>query len=305
MPTRSSRKARGSTPAPSLDSILVKASRQPDEWVPIYLQQGGNPNARCKMPGADPGEYTNMPLLHCSILYGGADAVGTKALCAAGADLDINCEYAGDTRDALIWSANNARWLEHMKAVMDGGADMTRSSRCSYTAFGVAAEKNNVHAIREFLARGVSPDLKAVPTGHTPAIKAAETGKLPVLILLQKAGADLNLTENYGQAALHLAAKNNHWPVVSYLLQTGDVHIDAESALGQTALYQAAEEGHAKVVQLLLKAGADPYAADNQGLTPFINAVKSAHMECMALLHAADCDINVVQKDGLTPLGAG
>jgi ankyrin repeat protein len=197
-------------------------------------------------------------------------------------DLDLNCEHAGDTRDALIWSANNARWLEHMKA-----------------------EQNNVHAIREFLARGVSPDLKAVPTGHTPAIKAAETGKLPVLILLHKAGADLNLTENYGQAALHLVAKNNHWPVVSYLLQTGAVNIDAESALGQTALYQAAEEGHAKVVQLLLKAGADPYAADDQGLTPFINAAKSAHMECMALLHAADCDINVVQKDGLTPLGAG
>jgi hypothetical protein len=246
-----------------------------------------------------------MPLLHCAILFGGPDALGTKALCAAGADLNIDCDIYGDTRDALIWSANNARWLEHMKAVMDAGADMTRSSRCSYTAFGVAAEKNNVLAVKEFLARGVSPDLKAVPTGHTPAIKAAEAGKLPVLKVLHEAGADLNLTEQYGQTALHLAAKNNHWPVVSYLLQTGAVNIDAESSAGKTALYIAAEDGHAKLVQLLLEKGADVYAADEQGLTAFINAAKHGHIECMRLLHAADCDINVVQQDGLTPLGAG
>ena len=137
------------------------------------------------------GVMQPLPLLHfCAVQ--GPRCIGTKLLCAAGADLEARCENDGDVRTALMWAAGGPERIENLRALMDAGACMTSSSADSYTAFGIAAEKNNLVGVKEFIARGVDVNLRALPTMHTPLMKACEHGHLPIVMTLCKAGADVH-----------------------------------------------------------------------------------------------------------------
>jgi ankyrin repeat protein len=121
------------------------------------------------------GVMQPLPLLHfCAVQ--GPRGIGTKLLCAAGADLEARCENDGDVRTALMWAAGGPERIENLRALMDAGACMTSSSADSYTAFGIAAEKNNLVGVKEFIARGVDVNLRALPTMHTPLMKACKAG---------------------------------------------------------------------------------------------------------------------------------
>ncbi|MFM7135004.1 MAG: ankyrin repeat domain-containing protein, partial [Planctomycetota bacterium] len=55
--------------------------------------------------------------------------------------------------------------------------------------------------------------------------------------------------------------------VVVLLLKAG-AEVNAKDNKGGTPLHRAAGRGHAKVVAVLLKAGANPRATDGEGRTP-------------------------------------
>jgi hypothetical protein len=120
-------------------------------------------------------ENQPVPLLH-SCAVEGLTGAGTKLLCAAGVNLEARCANDGDVRTALMWAAGLPERIENLKALLDAGACMTSSSADSYTAFGIACEKNNLIGVKEFLARGIDVNLRAVPSGHTALMKACEHG---------------------------------------------------------------------------------------------------------------------------------
>jgi ankyrin repeat protein len=76
-------------------------------------------------------------------------------------------------------------------------------------------------------------------------------------------GADINLTDNAGEAALHIAVWKRDLPMIDLILSTSSVELEqwikTRSTLG-TALLQAAEYNDIEIMQLLILRGADTEA---------------------------------------------
>jgi len=70
-------------------------------------------------------------------------------------------------------------------------------------------------------------------------------------------------------------------------------------------LFDAASEGHEACVTTLIAAGADPNAADVDGITPLYWAARGGYEACVRLLIEAGADPNVVNVNGNTPFCTG
>jgi ankyrin repeat protein len=250
-----------------------------------------------------------VPLLHfCAVE--GLTGVGTKLLCAAGANLEARCENDGDVRTALMWAAGDPERIENLKALLDAGACVTSSSADSYTAFGIAAEKNNLIGVKEFLARGIDVNLRAMPSGHSALMKACEHGNLAIVMTLCKAGADVH-ARAYGRfrgvTPFKTAVQYGHWLIVEFLLRF-DKALDANkpaSPQDQPVLCIAAEYNQLKVVEMLLKAGANIELRGPDGCTACFSAAKEGNIAVLELLHRAGCDLECPNNKGITAVGAG
>jgi ankyrin repeat protein len=79
---------------------------------------------------------------------------------------------------------------------------------------------------------------------------ASSNGYVQVMELLLKAGANVNLKNNYGGTALIHASNKGHDKVVNLLLKAGaDANLHDKS--GWTARIYASDKGHTEVVELL------------------------------------------------------
>jgi Ankyrin repeats (3 copies)/Ankyrin repeat len=250
-------------------------------------------------------ENQPVPLLH-SCAVEGLTGAGAKLLCAAGVNLEARCANDGDVRTALMWATGGPERIENLKALLDAGACMTSSSADSYTAFGIAAEKNNVIGVKEFLARGIDVNLRAMPSGHTALMKACEHGNLAIVMTLCKAGADVQ-ARAYGSyikaTPLGQAIGRGHWLVVDYLLRSDKtLDINKPSLIDAPALCDAAEHNFVKVVEVLLTAGANTEVRARDGHTPFFLACMEGHIEPLEVLLKAGCDINCPNDMGCAQL---
>lgn len=97
---------------------------------------------------------------------------------------------------------------------------------------------------------------------------AASKGQLEVLdIYLQRCPFTLELCNRAGQTALHLAAREGHLELVTYLLSAGALP-DLTDDRGNTALHYAAQWNRRPVVDTLLASGANYLARNEAGWLP-------------------------------------
>eukprot|EP00953_Heterococcus_sp_UTEX-ZZ885_P009303 5493-Heterococcus_DN1.PRE.2 len=113
-----------------------------------------------------------LPLLHAAVADG-LDAIAVKQLIAAGAGLEARCKCEGETRTALLWAAGHAERILCLRALIDAGANMLSTSSDGATAFGIAAQRNNLPGVKESIASGVDVNLRERDTLHTPLYKHA------------------------------------------------------------------------------------------------------------------------------------
>jgi ankyrin repeat protein len=145
-------------------------------------------------------------------------------------------------------------------------------------------------------------------SGATPLHEAVRSGKISVIQQVIKSGADIDAQDAKGNSVLHIAApvQDHQWvirqlldnyanpnlrddrgdtplhvlislnrrPEVVQTLLGGNVDISARNVNGQTPLYLAVQESRISLIPLLLAKGADIFAADNSGVTPFDYAMK-------------------------------
>ena len=89
----------------------------------------------------------------------------------------------------------------------------------------------------------------------TALIIAARNGHAPVVDILLRHGAHVDVRNNDGRTALMEAARNGHAPVVDQLLRR-EADVDADNGDGETALMEAIRNGHALIVHRLMENGA-------------------------------------------------
>lgn len=120
----------------------------------------------------------------------------------------------------------------------------------------------------------------------TPLLMAAEKNLVDVVRVLLRAGANTEVSGQYGELPLTLAAKKNHVVVVRALLEAGASH-------GVVPLAASAEEGHLDIVNMLLAAGANPNKDSADCRYPLYLACKLGHTEVIRALIHGGADVNL------------
>ena len=275
------------------------------------LKAGADPNAA--------GAESESPLMTIA-RTGNVDAA--KVLIAHGAKVDARETWHGET--ALMWAAAQ-RHPEMITALLSAGADVNAISTVvhwerqttaeprekwlppgGFTPLMFAARENCVACVKVLAEHGANLNL-ADPDGITPMVNSIINGHYDVAALLLDKGADPNLFDKTGRAALYAAvdahtmpysnrpspdeSPNNissfdliqslvaHGAQVNMQLKTQqpyrskvDRGDDTMLTTGTTPLLRAAKAGDVPVIAFLLEHGADAKLATRNGINPVMAA---------------------------------
>lgn len=315
-------------------TALMTAIHARDHDVMSALLEAGADVRRTNRYGVD--------AMYVAALNGDAQAV--RALLAAGADPDAALP---EGQTALMTAARTGN-AEIITALLEAGADgysvnvNAHEGFLGQTALMWATAAGHVEAMRALIAAGANVDEHSwliaapeiagdrsmgaswsqIPKGRLTALHfAAREGQLEAARTLVAAGADLNITDEYGSTPLILATVNGHLDVAGALLEAGaDPKIADE--WGRTAIFAATDlhtldalaRAHPRpddaltpvdIVRLALEKGADPNVALTKtlpdwivvggahspilrtGSTPLLRAAMSGDLAIMELLLAA------------------
>ncbi|XP_068114586.1 ankyrin-3 isoform X35 [Hyperolius riggenbachi] len=146
-----------------------------------------------------------------------------------------------------------------------------------------------------------SRDRKKKSDTSASYLRAARAGNLEKALDYLKTGVDINVCNQNGLNALHLASKEGHVEIVSELIQRG-ADVDASTKKGNTALHIASLAGQAEVVKVLVTNGANVNAQSQNGFTPLYMAAQENHLDVVKFLLDNGASQSLATEDGFTPL---
>src|SRR5262249_5183426 len=108
---------------------------------------------------------------------------------------------------------------------------------------------------------------------------------------------DANVAGADGTTAIMYAASNNDLDLVRALIKAG-AKVNLKNQFGTSAMTEAATIGSAQVIDALLKAGADANTKNPEGETALMEVARSGKVEAATLLVAAGADVNAKETWG-------
>nr|XP_048697723.1 serine/threonine-protein phosphatase 6 regulatory ankyrin repeat subunit A-like isoform X4 [Caretta caretta] len=198
-----------------------------------------------------------------------------------------------------------------VKALLQRGAEVDARTKENYTALHIAAQHCKPLVVQTLLGFGARVQLKGGKAQETPLHIAAcihEGEKVAEMLL--KSGADVNVEQENGETAMHIAARHGNLRMIKALIEEGG-ELTSQSKAGECPLHIAVQHSHLPVVEEILnylateKSHAEASACVNQenkaGETPLhlAAAVKKdmIHFEgeetkIIAMLMEYDADIS-------------
>ncbi|KAM8852494.1 uncharacterized protein ACB058_011329 isoform 10-T10 [Synchiropus picturatus] len=149
--------------------------------------------------------------------------------------------------------------------------------------------------------RAQSREQKRKSDSNASYLRAARAGNLEKVLDYIKSGVEINICNQNGLNALHLASKEGHVEVVVELLKLGAT-VDAATKKGNTALHIASLAGQAEVVKELVTNGANVNAQSQNGFTPLYMAAQENHLDVVRFLLENNASQSMATEDGFTPL---
>ncbi|XP_066518693.1 ankyrin-3 isoform X2 [Hoplias malabaricus] len=150
-------------------------------------------------------------------------------------------------------------------------------------------------------ARKRSRETKKKTDSNASYLRAARAGNLEKALDYLKSGVDINICNQNGLNALHLASKEGHVEVVAQLIKLGAT-VDAATKKGNTALHIASLAGQADVVKELVNNEASVNAQSQNGFTPLYMAAQENHLDVVRFLLDNGSSQSIATEDGFTPL---
>ncbi|XP_047467044.1 60 kDa lysophospholipase isoform X2 [Mugil cephalus] len=161
-----------------------------------------------------------------------------------------------------------------------------------------------IQVIAKCLSISCKEELEAIREALTPplACAAAKIGDLEALKALKDTGANLCLGDYDGRTPLHIAASEDHLPVVQYLLSLG-ASVYAKDRYGFTPLKSAVQSRKKEVVKLLRKTGAH-FSRDElvEVGTELCSLAAAGDVEGLEVWSLAGADMNKPGYDGNTAI---
>lgn len=151
------------------------------------------------------------------------------------------------------------------------------------------------------LKKSVDIDAKD-SSGSTPLHEATRMGHKTVLILLIEAGADINAQDAKGNSALHLATPKDQYMEILELLLLHKANPNLRDGHGNSPLHIAVMLNRdSATVKLLLEYGADISIRNIEGKTSLYLAVQDERLMYIAPLLEYGANIFAVDNKGTTP----
>jgi len=145
-----------------------------------------------------------------------------------------------------------------------------------------AIEKNDLVAVKDFIARGVDINGRN-NRSSTPLHFAAFYSNSTMVELLVAHGAAIDAENNEGLTPLYFSVQEGKRKVVEYLLSRG-AEINTKAKNGWTPLHVASSKGHKAIAELLIARGAEVNARNDRGATALSLAETARHREITELL---------------------
>ena len=264
---------RGPTP---LYLAAVNASPRAAEIVSLLLEAGADPNGR-----DEDGEDTGYAPLYVAAMAQNLDVM--DRLLAADADVDVT--GSSDSQSLLADVLGRGRFdcgyapvAEALRAAGAVSWRMVGAQRMPYVPGPPVAECETVSAeVQELIDSGADLDVQD-SQGFAALHRAAADGKAVDITALAAAGANVNAATRGGRLTpLHVAVWRRAGLATVQALIAAEADVDATDWLGQTALHRAAGDRRtdAALVSALLAAGADASARDNLRRTPLDYATRA------------------------------
>ncbi|EGD86482.1 hypothetical protein H112_04973 [Trichophyton rubrum D6] len=226
-----------------------------------------------------------------------------RALIKAG--VDVSCaDSSGWTPLQKAVSHQQEKAVEAVNALLIAGADVLAANNEGMTALGVAASKN-LQGISDILLKAgaeINPsDPKTV--SWSPYLLAAWSGHLELMKFYLNWGADAHAVNDGGWNALHIAVRQNHYPVIRFVLSTKKP-LSVKSVIydKRTALHIAAKYNNLEIARFLINSGTPIHARSEAGYTALHAATNEGHDEIALLLIESGSDVNAKGDDSWAPL---
>lgn len=227
--------------------LHIAASENNTEAIALLLEHKANPNAQ--------NIVRNTPLM-LAIDRGHQDAIDmllphTNLTTVNKAGIGA-CAKAAEKGD-----------LKTLKKLYERGVDIDRQSNSELTPLIVACHTGNVPVVK-FLLQTKKVNLDTfTKSGFSPLRAAMAKGNTEILELLLSAGANPEVTNNYGDTLLHTAANKGDIDSVKALSRYAN--IDAQNENGHTPLHIALIGKKVAVMTHLLSCGANGTIPNNDG----------------------------------------
>jgi ankyrin repeat protein len=269
--------------------------------------------------GADPNttRAEGETVLMTAARAGSAAAVRVRL--ARGADVHAREQWLGQTALMLAAAENHAGVIN---VLVDGGADINARSnltnlpdlkwgvqgmsttvfpRGSWTPLMFAAQQGALDAVRALAARGADLDL-VDPDGTTAMVLAIINAHYDVAALLVERGANPNIADSAGMAALYAAVDMNTLPWMHNRPPSPPSgRLDAVDLIKVLLAHRA--DANARLKGPILQKHHDSGDRNlGEGSTPLMRAAKAGDATVMRLLLAAGADPRLVQKNGTSAL---
>jgi ankyrin repeat protein len=158
--------------------------------------------------------------------------------------------------------------------LLERKANVNIKNSSGATPLHEAARSGNVNVMGLIIRRGAEINAQDAKGNSALHIAVPPQNHQAAIKLLLNSGIDPHLRDDYGDTPLHALISLNRSPETVKTLLDGDVDITARNINGQTPLFLAVKEDRLALVPLLLSRGADIFAADNSGITPFDYAMR-------------------------------
>lgn len=203
-------------------------------------------------------------------------------------------------RFTLLHYAITDKLSDVAKYLVERGADVNGTRACEFYPLELAADHENLQAIKIMNASG---KLKYNRKSDKSLPLAAARGYYEIAQYLLDKGADVN-TWYRQRTAIHWATQEGYYDIVKLLI---DYHADVnrkhigDEMMAETALYIAAAEGHYRIAELLLENGALVNTPTFHS-TPFMIACSWENLDIAKILLDAGANIDFKDNDGRTSL---
>ncbi len=136
--------------------------------------------------------------------------------------------------------------------------------------------------------------------GNTALFERVRSLDGELIAALRDAGASTTRTGRNGDSLLQIHL--DHPEIARYILATLPVNINNQNNYGNTALHQAARDGKSNLVQQLLQKKATVNIANRKGITPLALAAKAGKNDIVQILLQHGANVHAIDVNGNTVL---